>query len=107
MALHAAARAGDLDELARLAGAAGADLEAPDKLRRTALHLAAHADRPESVGALHALGANLAAFAQDGYTALHAAAEKGAVSVAKALLQHKDFTEVRLPLSDVRRKTSC
>ena len=52
MALHAAARAGDLDELGRLAGAAGADLEAPDKLRRTALHLAAHADRPESVGAL-------------------------------------------------------
>ena len=85
MALHAAARAGDLDELARLAGAAGADLEAPDKLRRTALHLAAHADRPESVGALHALGANLAACAQDGYTALHFAATAGAAAAARKL----------------------
>lgn len=64
--LHAAAAAGEVDAITRLAQA-GADLEARDGNGRTPLHVAAFASHDEAVAALVAAGADIDAFDNQAY----------------------------------------
>lgn len=85
LALHNAAREGNVDEVAKLI-AQGADLSIRDKLSRTPLHLAAWSGQLECCKALIAEGADKASAAQDDTTALHFAAQKGHAEVVRFLL---------------------
>ncbi|CAK0785855.1 hypothetical protein CVIRNUC_009067 [Coccomyxa viridis] len=85
MALHAAAREGNLDELQRLIGTIK-DLNARDKHHRTALVMASWAGQVECVKALLEAGANTKIFAMDDMNAMHFAAQKGHAEVVRLLL---------------------
>jgi ankyrin repeat protein len=67
MTLHDTARAGDVTALTH-AIAAGGDVNAKDKLKRTPLHMAAWAGQAAAVALLLASGANAAVEATDGMT---------------------------------------
>ena len=71
--LHAAAHAGDLAAMRRLA-AAGADLEARDGNGRTPLHVAAFARQREAIRLLAGKGADLGRLDNDRYDAVTIAA---------------------------------
>ena len=70
MDLHSAARAGDVDALGKCI-AAGADVNGPDRHKRTALHLAAYAGQLDAIRFLIASGAKTAVEAMDGIAPLH------------------------------------
>ena len=72
--LHAAAQAGDLAAIARLAAASRALLEARDSHGRTPLHVATFARQREAVRALIVAGADTAALENDRYDAVTIAA---------------------------------
>lgn len=85
--LHDAARAGDLARVkALLEAAAPPALDARDKLRRTALHLAAWAGHTDVCQALLDAKCIVDATASDLMTALHFASQGGHVAVVRALL---------------------
>jgi uncharacterized protein len=86
-ALDAAARAGRVEEIRRLA-AAGADLDQRDHGRNgwTALMHAAHKEQPGAVRALLALGADPNATAPSGVTTLMIACGQGEADLTEMLL---------------------
>eukprot|EP00898_Chlorokybus_atmophyticus_P000086 jgi/Chlat1/1078/Chrsp110S01571 len=86
-ALHAAARAGNLEDVQRILAQPGTDVDARDKLNRTPLHLASWSGQLAVVKALLLAGANVSAPAADDVTAFHFAAQKGHLEVAKLLAQ--------------------
>jgi ankyrin repeat protein len=65
-ALHAAAHAGEIDQLQRLIGQ-GSDLESTDQAGRTALHVAAFASQIGAIETLAAAGADLDALEYQAY----------------------------------------
>ena len=71
--LHAAAHAGDAEQIAALA-ATGADLEARDRAGRTPAHVAAFASNDDALRALAAAGADLNALEGQAYDVLTIAA---------------------------------
>jgi len=83
---HDAARAGNLEALARALADDPKLLDAVDALRRTPLHLAAHSNACGAIEMLCARGARVSAEAGDGFTPLHFACAKGNVDAAKALV---------------------
>ena len=83
--LHSAARAGDVDALGKCI-AAGADVNGPDRHKRTALHLAAYAGQLDAIRFLIASGAKTAVEAMDGIAPLHFACQKGHWEVARELI---------------------
>ena len=83
--LHWAARAGSSACLGLLL-ANGAEVNALNKARRTALQLAAEHDRAEVIGLLAANGAELDSQDRKGRTPLHRATYEGKVAAAEALL---------------------
>ncbi|KAJ9529389.1 hypothetical protein QJQ45_013742, partial [Haematococcus lacustris] len=85
MALHAAARNGDMPAL-QAAIASGADLNARDNLRRTPLILASWAGQVAVVKLLLAHGCDWSLAAADDMNALHFAAQKGQTEVVRLLL---------------------
>ena len=85
MDLHSAARAGDVDALGKCI-AAGADVNGPDRHKRTALHLAAYAGQLDAIRFLIASGAKTAVEAMDGIAPLHFACQKGHWDVARELI---------------------
>jgi ankyrin repeat protein len=74
--LHAAAWAGDIPEIRRLA-AAGADMDSTDGRGRTPLHVAAFASHEEAVAALVELGADPNRLENDKYDIITIAAVAG------------------------------
>ena len=88
MALHAASRAGNVEEAKALLAADPDLIKAVDNLSRTALHLAAWAGHSRVVDVLLAAGAEVSAPAMDGITSL----------VCDAVLRmHGDEARVLLP----------
>jgi hypothetical protein len=83
--LYAAAQTGDLAAVAQ-AIAAGAEVNAGDRLKRTPLFAATYCNRPQVAGLLIDRGGNVNAKDFDGMSPLHVAAITGGVDVAKVLL---------------------
>lgn len=85
LALHNAAREGNVAELTKLL-AQGSSVSTRDKHSRQPLHLSAWAGQLECCQVLVAEGADKGAAAMDDTTALHFAAQKGHAAIAKFLL---------------------
>ncbi len=83
--LHAAAQAGDLAAIGKLA-AAGADLNAVDAQGRTPLHVAAFARQREAIRALARAGADLQRLENDRYDAVTIAAVANDEETLRTLL---------------------
>eukprot|EP00892_Ulva_mutabilis_P004636 jgi/Ulvmu1/2544/UM139_0012.1 len=84
--LHKASREGDLAVIGQCLSA-GIDVNAKDKHKRTALHLAAWAGQTEAVRALvSAAGVRVKEPAVDNMTALHFAAQNGHAEVCRMLI---------------------
>ncbi|XP_024525341.1 ankyrin repeat domain-containing protein 65 isoform X2 [Selaginella moellendorffii] len=91
MALAAASRAGDLDNLCVLLKA-GADPNARDKRGKTALHEACSQGHDKCVEALLRAGALVSAHKTNGFTPLHYAAATGRASIISILLASFGFS---------------
>jgi len=88
MDIHGAARAGADEELQRIVDS-GADVNQPDKLKRTALHMAAWSGKKSSLLILLKAGANVHALAVDNMTPLIFAAQNGHAECCESLLKKK------------------
>jgi len=86
--LVAAARGGDLDLLEKALQTEASQISVADKLKRTPLHLAAFSGHAAVCERLIAAKADVHVKAQDGFTALHFASQKGHFECAKIILQH-------------------
>lgn len=90
--LHTAAKDGDLDKiksiLADKAKFKGIDIvNAPDKHRRTPLHLAAFYGKAEAAEKLIEAGADVGKEAMDGFLPLHFAAQQGHIELLRVIIR--------------------
>ncbi|DBA89603.1 TPA: hypothetical protein ACH3X2_004500 [Trebouxia sp. C0005] len=97
LALHNAAREGNVAELTKLL-AQGSSVSIRDKHSRQPLHLSAWAGQLECCKVLVAEGADKGAAAMDDTTALHFAAQKGHAEIARFLLNEGSSELVKLLL---------
>lgn len=96
IALVEAAKAGSLRD-ARAALDAGAAVDQPDPLGRTALHYAARLGHADIVELLLEAGSPAGASDSDGYTPLIRAVEFGHVAIARTLLAAGANPDIPLP----------
>eukprot|EP00741_Cyanophora_paradoxa_P000389 tig00000404_g380.t1 len=87
--LHGAARAGDVDRIKELVTDENTEINARDKLNRTALHMAAWAGKAEAVKALLQAGADVNAKAADDVTPLMFASQGGHAGAVAAIADDK------------------
>ncbi|KAK9918635.1 hypothetical protein WJX75_005572 [Coccomyxa subellipsoidea] len=85
MDLHAAARAGNVEELEALI-ASGSKIDDRDKHSRTPLHMASWAGHEACVDILIKAGANVHSAAMDDMSSLHFAAQQGHLDVCRTLI---------------------
>mmetsp|Transcript_672 Transcript_672/g.1449 ORF Transcript_672/g.1449 Transcript_672/m.1449 type:complete len:250 (-) Transcript_672:241-990(-) len=100
MMLHEVVRGGDLAAVRDLI-AAGAKIDERDKLKRTALHIAAWAGHFEIVQMLVRVNATLDVKAMDAFTPLHFAAQSSAPGAAECIrfLARKNKALLRMPIT--------
>ncbi|KAJ1429010.1 ankyrin repeat-containing domain protein, partial [Ochromonadaceae sp. CCMP2298] len=98
--LHEVVRGGDLAAVRDLI-AAGAKIDERDKLKRTALHIAAWAGHFEIVQMLVRVNATLDVKAMDAFTPLHFAAQSSAPGAAECIrfLARKNKALLRMPIT--------
>eukprot|EP00966_Prymnesium_polylepis_P317876 7343212-Prymnesium_polylepis.1 len=97
-ALHKAAKAGDLEQLAQLVGRAGCSIDEKDA-GESALHLAAEEGHTEAVLMLLEHGADVNGTTDDGWTALHCAAQSENADVVALLLSRGADLHARTQIS--------
>lgn len=85
--LHAAAKEGDLQQLAQCLAMPGANLEVTDSTGSTPLHYAAREGQEKAASVLIQAGASLAARDAEGCQPLHSAASTGHQEAIRLLLQ--------------------